>query len=1178
MDLTKHFFLVIAGFIVFFWTLYFMINPLKYALALTLFAITFVVGELLLRGNESSAETKVERNLPRFASLVSSELVITVVFMFSLGIIFLISPISREIFVYWNALPLPSAMRLLAAFGMNFFPGYLVLAVVGKPKLGTLSKLVTSYLLSVVLLTITGFVSALLVGIVGESFLDIWFGLCIVLVGAFVLKFSIRRRPRMRPQIFAIEKGGFLPALLIALTMLLMGIWLCWMYSQIGFFIGGPGSDMWRHHGFAQAFIDYKAFTWLQIPWWFHLYLASFITISGVPSVNAYMALYPLIAMSVLSFCCMCFRLFRDKRIASLASLSYALFSGPAWLYALELRNSVSVQDSDWIHIIYTLGGKFLYQGWYPPFVVGFNAAVIAYTALWWLVYFTWQSDLHHKSNLFLVSAIFALIYLLHGVEAIIFLIFLAAVLLSSLITRNNEARTRVRWTVLSILLGLGVVAVIDFSLTSQYEYFSQTSSFQLASKYYYLNSPSFYALLLGSAVIFALTYGRFIEKRFKSLKQTIQDKIASKHFALMKKHLVKAALCAYGISLIVFVVLLPHITNKDLASGRIPWYAYPALGGVPFFLGLLGFSSVLSKWADVNVKIRRTVVFLALTIVLLFIFGQALSFVNTELFYTGFYERRVIVYVYAAASPLMAYALISAMDHVEIKTRRPKDLFKIGLISLLTSLLIIAGVSSTLMAGDFASQVFFTTSLTREELEALDFLHYSLPSGAIVAYMDEQSGECIRAFANDKWTYDTNQWLGQFSDSPSSTVAAIKTVDAKFLYINLYRDALDLEENLFVQQLIKVLPMVFNNSEVAIYSIPSLHSPSSLSPIGLISSGNSDGVPYDAYVLWLLALMTSGYSYSVITNASDALVLNAAQSIIVPYDPWTKEETDQLLEWVSKGGHLMISNTNHFGFFDELFGLTSESSLVNCDSTNGWKTLYGRGSILLEETNVREGSASLRLQNNQSSWEEWVYMPQSFWNLTGEEYLGIWVYGNGGGPQWYLYLTDVNGNEKYFRYDLSTYDSATGTYEPAFVGWKLLLIPIMEYFNGLDLSAIKKLRIVTGFQLPVNMVIDDIFVSGENGQTRPIMINGIQGEASIDLPTTEVNSMVQTANGRVVANYTWNSEPVTPFAIQKEIGNGDVTYLNADLLYESIISESNGFSSSLEMLARVLATVGATS
>jgi hypothetical protein len=135
-----------------------------------------------------------------------------------------------------------------------------------------------------------------------------------------------------------------------------------------------------------------------------------------------------------------------------------------------------------------------------------------------------------------------------------------------------------------------------------------------------------------------------------------------------------------------------------------------------------------------------------------------------------------------------------------------------------------------------------------------------------------------------------------------------------------------------------------------------------------------------------------------------------------------------------------------------------------------------------------------------------------------------------------------------------------------------------MEYFNGLDLSAIKKLRIVTGFQLPVNMVIEDIFVSGENGQTRPIMINGIQGEASIDLPTTEVNSMVQTANGRVVANYTWNSEPVTPFAIQKEIGNGDVTYLNADLLYESIISESNGFSSSLEMLARVLATVGATS
>ena len=86
---------------------------------------------------------------------------------------------------------------------------------------------------------------------------------------------------------------------------------------------------MWRSHGFAQAFLDYKAFNWLHVFWLFPLYLAGFTVLSGVPSVNAYLALFPLIALPVLSFYCMASSFFKDRKMASLAAMSYFIFSGP---------------------------------------------------------------------------------------------------------------------------------------------------------------------------------------------------------------------------------------------------------------------------------------------------------------------------------------------------------------------------------------------------------------------------------------------------------------------------------------------------------------------------------------------------------------------------------------------------------------------------------------------------------------------------------------------------------------------------------------------------------------------------------------------------------------------------------------------------------------------------------
>jgi hypothetical protein len=1187
--LLKHILLIFAGLIVYFWTLYLMVTSLKFALGIILFLITFIVGELLL--SKDYVVSGTERRHDYSESIGGGamwESGLVGVFVFSLIIIFLVPSMKGEIFIEWAALELPYVARMIAAFSLNFLPGYVILSIVGKPKLNRLPKLITSYLLSLFVLMITGFVSAKLSGLVNDFFLMAFLLVCIVLAVAYFLKRLLRKRVLDNPKTHGALPLSFkrvLPTLLVGLAIAFIGIWLLWMYSSIGFLIGAPGTDMWRQHGYAQTFLDYRAFLWINSPWWFNLYLACFIVLAGVPSANAYFALYPLIVLPVLSFHIMAFGFLKNKKMASLATLSYAIFSGPVWLYALYLRDFGPVSYDAWMPILYEAADKFLNQGRYPPFLIGFTSTSVAYTSLWWIMYAIFQLDLREKFNFFLMTVTVAMSYLIHGVEPVIFIVYLAALLFVFLFTRNDKGKKQVRFAALSVIAALAMVSVIELSLTPQYDYFhSFTRSFAhlfmiQMGRYYYLGSSSFSLLALTSSLIFVTTYIKAIETKLMRLNQLVSEKLAPKYSSSLKRNFVEIIFYLYGVALIVWLLLYPSFSTAAF-EGAVPWYLYPVAGGVPFLFGLMGVSILVLRWGSIERKVRDILAFTAIAMILLFFFGQGVSFVNERFFYTGFRERRTLSYIHPMMSILMAYALVTLLGRGHKKKGvSVKYLARIGIISFLTSLIVLSSVSSTLIAGDFAFRGYFGNRVSEEELEALTYLHYSLPRGYNTGYLARYSGYYyIRNLASDKWVPDPRLWLGHYYYSPRSVISAIREADIKLLYLNHMRDSRDLKKNLFIQQLIKVLPVEFNNSEVTIYSIPPLQYPSQEASLRLVSLEEEEGsAMYDAYVLWSLTLTMSEDPYGIISNISDPASLDGAKSILVPSDPLPIEsDVVQLLEWVSNGGHLILSNTNPYGMFSKLVGLVSKVPLVNCDSTEDWKTLKMRGEILIENAVKIEGNSSLRLKNDQSSWENWIYTPPTPWNLSGYEYLGIWVYGTGGGPKWLLYLTDSNNTENYFRYDLSVFNYKTKTWVANFTGWKLHLIPIKKYFGNLDLSAIKKLRILTGDLQPVNILIDDIFLLEEIGIEHSIIkTDGIQGTISIDLPIIEVEDLNSSAEVRVIANYTLNGVPVAPFAIQKDLGSGKVTYLNANLLYQSILYGTSGFSSPYEVLLKILETIG---
>jgi len=1179
-SLMRHFISIFAGLIVLFWTLYLMITPLKIALGLVLFMITFVCVELLLSESEDKMDTE---NNGRGAgqAMILGEILIGIAFILSLVTILSVPAIKGEIFLEWTLIGWPNAARLIAAFCVNFFPGYIILKIVGNHGLGRLSKLISSYLLSLFVLTITAFVSARIFNIVDESFLTAFLFVCATLLLAYTLKLLLRRKPRSASEnsstIFPTNHKTLVPTLLVGLTAVFIGVFLWWMYSNIGFFFGSPGSDMWRLHGAAQTYLDYRAFNLLYYPWWFDLYISGFTVVSGVPTANAYLALYPLIALPALSFYLMASIFFKEKRMPSLATLSYAIFSGPAWFYALYLRDfNPSIGSDEWKSILYEASSKFLLQGRYTAFPLGFTGAVVGYASLWCLMYASWRLDVGSKHGFLIISTTFALSYLMHGVEPVIFMLYLFSLLIACEVTHNDEGRKRIGWAALSALVGLGIVALIDISLTPQYNYFNSIvpNPNALASTYFYFNSPSFYLLAVASMSLIVLVRVRARGNKFMRFRQIMYDRLVSKYRESLKKRLAEMVFYVYGVALIVFVILFPSLTITQTLFGSVPWYVYPIIGGVPSFLGLVGIAITLRKWNELETRLKTTLLFCALSLLLLFVFGQAISFVNERYFYTRFWERRTFAYVVPMMAMLMAYALVNLFSRVHLeKPHRAKYIGRIVVVSILTSVIIIGSVSSTLIAADFASIVFFADQPTKDELEALRYLHYSLPMGEKAGYLNRRTGtDYIRAFASDKWTSDTRLWLGQ-SSSPMNVLSSIQQADIRHLYLNHVRDSRELDRNLFIQQLIRVLPVEFNNSEVTIYSIPPLRFPSPSSPLGLISPQEIAGAVYDAYALWSMTLVTGTYPYQVITNSSDPDVLNGAKNILVPYDPLpVKEETRQLLDWVTRGGHLIVSNTNELGISSDLFGLRTKIPLVNCDSTDNWRTVYGtRGTISVESAVKVEGTASLRLQNNLSSWEGYIYTLQDPWNLTQYEYLGIWVYGTGGGPLFYLKLTDSNDNEAYYRLDLSTYDPSTREYYPSFIGWKLVLIPISEHFSTLNLSAIKRLKIETGFTMPVDILIDEVFAVEETQERLSVRVDGIGGATSIALPEISVRSLNPSVDARIIANYTRSGATVTPFAIQKDFGSGKITYLNINPLYHLFVYENSGFAGGSEVLAKIL-------
>jgi hypothetical protein len=268
-----------------------------------------------------------------------------------------------EIFTDWQKISANQLLNLLAAVAFCFFlPGYALVMLVNKSyKLAPLPNLLLSYLISMLITGLAGYVFGSLGYSVSVTKVFVIYGYILILIA-----FCIPQIKELRKNLYHINTEnsfqsvsklfGLLTksnSILVVFMSLFALVILYTYYLNDGQII----VDQWYHHGRAlligsEAFKDLAASeSYRDVydpkesdlsrinPPFFSSLLAVYFNLSGSPSANAYVAINFLNFMPVLAFYYFFYNWVpNDKKRASLiATTLFMLSSGFGWVYALDL-------------------------------------------------------------------------------------------------------------------------------------------------------------------------------------------------------------------------------------------------------------------------------------------------------------------------------------------------------------------------------------------------------------------------------------------------------------------------------------------------------------------------------------------------------------------------------------------------------------------------------------------------------------------------------------------------------------------------------------------------------------------------------------------------------------------------------------------------------------------------
>jgi len=1259
-----------------FWRI--LIVPARFFIALMISIMFFLTYRYIV-----SEGKEVNCNSPssRFKKISFSCLVVLSI----LSVLF-VNPIGKEVdFIAWNAIRLPSILRLLLSSCLTLFsPGYMILNLIDRnAKLTGTEKVLFSIIISLFLIPFLGLLSFALGSNIQQLGIPSIILLNLTLLIPYILFDKDKFKASEKVSIDLNEKL-ILISLLVFMSVLMLSKYslnLTWDYGDLDIYYGYSVS-------FTKDVLPLSPIgPGLDYPFWPFIFLAECFILSGVPYVNTFQFVsIPMTFLPILSFYIMLSAFFegpRRRKIPIIGTIFGFFGGGFGWIFGIHLLFDGQTSQSlyELFEIMARTNSGYLIPSFYSaPGTTGiyplYTYTLTSIFALIWLIYSKRTIKLGNLRYVF-IPLMIALGYLAHIAE-IVFSIF---IFVASILIFERKNLSSYRKCAISIILGLILIALPDIIVKGSY--------YTGGDPFTYYGFSLYYIAFVLAVLTFFLS---FIKDRLKT--RAVSLKIIRNKIGALKIAFSSLILYFYGLSLIIWSKVFGTYNRLPTQMHAVPWYAWSNRLGICGLIALFGAIYLIHK--NKNIKAYS---FFILLIPVSFIISRVLHV------YPFYMEDRLTFFIMIPTVILASCVLLKFGQ--SLKKHGPSNIQNV-IFGFVLSMVLVLGFLPNLLTGEAVDFNYWSKGekMSNQELDALNFLRLNTPSNGSVLTLTTRSKRLL----SYSGLFPLQTYVNRDSSlifMPSFTETAISSLaksQLKYLYF-ASADEKELEQNPsysgFVRDcLLKYLPIAFQNEEVTIYEVLDFSAPTN-SSTALVTSNLRTGYFKDVFdesyekFCRFSSVLTTG---NIITVKTDNQSGNHDFEIPVNINP--DESPYVTVRWKTDGSklylYLLSSKTVYYtslgrskswettvinlhDFYDCVrektmsvnpsepinsilfrnFELNSEYAIdyiqfvgfPNNDAVGGFFPLSTvdlsqiEYSTVLEDDPARFNYSALILTHDLNIWSEteeqdfqkylqWTdqggrlivleslgaHLSYEYRNLTKSEYIGWrdedfttgWTtYDCSALSNGSIVTVETNDKEIYHDFYLNTINVSVHSYPYVVIRWKTDGSPLLFYPHGtqsdyryITLGASTEwttnsinlkefydivLKNITSFEddeqidnltfrsFTENATYSIDYVKFYKEYPLPLYpgfadllsiytestleAEGVESQTGgLHFPSVITVPVIHSidTNTKIVANYTLNGKPVSPYAITKKIGKGEVIYL-AVSPYFSVIENSTG-------------------
>lgn len=812
-----------------------------------------------------------------------------------------------NIYQDWNSIGTLSIIRAVMAIALCFFlPGYSLVSMIDRRnRLKLLLRILLAYIVSVLLTGSIGFIIEFTHFQFYHSTIALITinGIILFLYSVYSLFGSTKKLnpfgellkiPKSRPHILSV-------------FLCILGLIIIWTYLLYDFKLIG---DQWFHHGRSLLFMTDSIANLSKLgldaiyPPFFSSMLATYFSISGLPSVNAYVLISFLNIVPVLSFYFFFYQWAPRgyKNAAILATSLFVLSAGLGWIYVFY--EEVALNPTSEMGALYVLhnGGIKTFDIRIPSSFIGvghpdFSSPLLLVALPCGLIVLgLLKTEMRSRVTYLLIVGVLLVTGSIFHDEFYLFIIIggIACILF--------KLKGKHMYYFLSLFV-FALEILIDASTFSQYYTSRQIGNIPLM------------ALILGFTSVLWLIYAKGV-----SLRLAFLSKLRSRFGRIDSRTRVYIGICV--ISIVVYLFTFTFIVWNQLSFKEIqlqtsekgqrivPWYLYPSRLGLSGILGLIYVATYIFRKFDNGVWIFVLIAFVS------FIAGPYYD------------ENRLTKYVELGFVCLASLLIVEIISKLKGRARPVFTSLIIGLVFLGSSVSVLLYISYSSLGLRNEEFTAFSDSIPRRffpsssEIFLLNNLHRNIINAStdfVTAPYKELArnqglGAKLEGFVDSSITKFQQNPLILNSTTLEGLYTLLSSGNIKFIVVPLQRTSQTQTDPVkFVEH---YFPQRFNDGQHEVIKVPPINSPSANSTVGLIYR-DQEVVPSKAdslhniyrnqtvkefnHFLPLTALALSNNTYDVFR--SDDLSALQKKTLILP----SELLTPLLVDFAKNGGHLVL-------------------------------------------------------------------------------------------------------------------------------------------------------------------------------------------------------------------------------------------------------------------------------